>query len=203
MGGTIFSNSIMLFGKPLSITLSGYGLLVILTSIALYGIYVAGIRQRKDPPPIAAWGLWLVLDVVATGAEIARGVFNIQLLCYTVGTLVVCAALLRHPNKSWDKLWDTATAAIVGLSIVAWMATGEGLAGLIFSLLGMTIAAGPLVRAILKGADEPLLPWVLVAMGSFFNLLDGHVLSSVWLGVLQFAIIMLIMINRKTVAANS
>ncbi len=199
---TLLQSNIIVGDYSLAMALNGYGILVVLTSIAAYWIMISRLFTRQMPPPISVWGLWLLLDAVATGAELEKGVLNLQLVTYTVGTLVVCICLLWRLNRSWDKWWDSITAAFVLVSIVAWMTATDPAWGLCFALSGMTIASIPLVRAIWNGTDEPADAWILILLGSGVNLLDGKILSSLWLGGLQLVIVVLILCRKhKRVAA--
>lgn len=190
---TVVSGQFSLFGHLLTVKLSGYGIAIVLSSIALYTLYVRRIRTRAVPPPIATWGLWLLLDVVATGAEFGRGICNVQLVTYTIGTGVICAVLLWRRNTAWDRLWDNLTTAFVVLSIVAWLLASPTL-GLIISLVGMTVATLPLLRAITDGADEPTNAWFVAVLGSVLGYLDGNALSGIWLGLLQALILCLVLV---------
>jgi hypothetical protein len=185
----VVGGSYSFFGHSLMISLTGYGIAVVVSSTVLYVLYLWRLSARALPPPISTWTLWLLLDIAATYAEFSKGVFNIQLVMYTIGTAVVCVALLPRLNKAWDAWWDSITALFVLASIAALLLTTNPLHGLIVSLTGMSVATLPLLRAVAKGADEPVDAWVVCAIGSIFTYLDGHVLSSIWLGSTQLLII--------------
>jgi hypothetical protein len=186
----------------LKVVLNGYAIAVVATSVGVYWLYVARLANRITPPPIVTWGLWCVLDVIATGAEFARGVFNTQLVTYTIGTVVVCAFLLARRNLAWNKVWDTATAFAVAASAVVWAATDDPFLGLVLSLTGMTIASIPLILATMNGADEPWDAWALIFLGSVFTYLEGHHFSATWVGSLQLIVLGTILYGKTRVAAS-
>lgn len=190
---TLVDSRFSLLGYPFTIILSGYGVAVVISSVVVYWLYIQRLFIREIPPPISVWVLWALLDVIATGAELVNGIFNVQLVTYTIGTTIVCFVLLRRLNTAWDKWWDTITIILVVASVLGWITAGDSHVGLIFSLTGMSISALPLLRAIIRGADEPLDAWIVIAIGSLLNFLDGKVLSSLWLGLLQIVIIVFIL----------
>ncbi len=194
---TLYHRQFLVFDHLLVATLTGYGALILLTCLYVYWQYIGDIFVRKVPPPISVWGLWLLLDVVATSAELARGVFNVQLVGYTIGTAVIVLVLWRRRVLAWDPLWDGLSAIAVFMAIGLLLLTDDPLFGLLFSLSGMTIASVPLVRAIVAGADESPVIWGVILLGSVLSACDGNLVSGVWLGVVQVFIITLIFRFQK------
>lgn len=182
------------FGFPLVVRVTGYGLLIIACGLASFGTYIARLFTRESLPPISAWILWLTIDVVAMGTEIGRGIFNVQIVTYTVGSVIVCFILLKKPTVSWDPLWDTLTTLVTSLAIATWLLSGSATWGLWLSLLAMWIASFPLLRGLYtyKIEDEPADSWLFFLLGSACAYLDGLVITGMVLSVMQVIIITLI-----------
>lgn len=198
LAAVLYQQQFTAFGKPLFAVVSGYGFLILLTLAYVYKEYIRQIFTRKVPPPISVWGLWLLLDVVATASELARGIFNIQLVGFTIGTAFVCLALIRRRVIEWDILWDSAAAVLVVIAIVLLLTTNDPTLGLLCSLFGMTVASLPLVRSVVSGgADESLLIWCAILIGSILSIFDGNTISGVWLGLTQIGMIYLIYRNQQ------
>ena len=194
----LYQQSFVVFGQPLVATLTGYGILILLSLQFVYVEYVRQIFVRALPPPISVWTLWLLLDVVATAAEFAHGRCNIQLIGYTIGTGAVCVALLRRRVIAWDRVWDNGAAILVLLAIGMLYVTENPDLGLLISLFGMTVASVPLVRSIIAGdADESPIIWGVIFVGSVLSVCDGNTISGIWLGLTQIVIIGLIMRNQR------
>lgn len=193
----LIDTSILLFDHKLAIQISGYGVLIIASSVVVYTLYIKRIFERTIPPPISIWVLWTLLDIVAIFAEFSRGVFNIQLFCYTIGSAVVCGALFFRPNLSWDKFWDTATTGLVLLSAIVFVMVDDKFWALIAALTGMSIASIPLVLVLLDETKEPWKEpwdaWFVILIGSVFTYLDGQLISGIWLGTLQIIILVMIL----------
>ncbi len=200
---TLWSVQCSFFNHLFTMQLSGYGVAVIVSAIILYALYIRRIFTRDIPPPISTWGLWLLLDIVAMCADLARGIFNIQLVTYTIGTFIVCMILLKRRNITWDKRWDNITTAFVVLSIALWFFMDNATLGLLVSLMGMTVATFPLFRAIMNGGDEPGDAWAVAVIGSALSYLNGNILSGAWLGIVQAVILCLILTtsSRKNAQA--
>ena len=193
----LFQSDFELYKHVFNAKLTGYSLMIIVSSIFVYRIYVNKISEREIPPPISAWGLWLLLDIVAMYAELKAGKFNIQLIVYTIGTTYVCLHLVRQPKFLWDKVWDNLTAISVLLAIALWIYTNDPNWGLILSLSGMTLAAIPMIISITKGAEESLGVWLLILAGSVISYFYGNKVSGIWLGTLQLFTILLILKYKK------
>lgn len=193
----LFEGQFNYFGKILQYKVTGYGALILFSGVILYTLYIKRLFIRDTPPPISSWLLWLVLDVVAVVSEFSRGVFNIQLVMYTAGTIIICACLLRRPVITWDKTWDTVATVMVLGAIILLLSTDEPLFGLVISLSGMSVAAIPLIVAVWKGMEEPVDAWIIAAVGSALSFLDGNLLSGAWIGILQAMIAGLIHFRVK------
>ena len=200
----VINSAIFIYGYELIVRISGYGFLITLSSVIVYWLYIKRIFVRKIPPSITTWGLWFLLDVVATAATFRQGEFNVQLITYTLGTALVCLALIMHKNLLWDKLWDTVTVAIVILSVIVYVLVDNSLWALVVALTGITIATFPMLRDLFNKEKEPWMEpwdaWLVIAMGSLLSCLDGQFLSGIWLGLLQFSILVLILywtVKRK------
>lgn len=193
----VYQDSFTFFQQTLQAKVSAYGVLIILTSLWVYPVYIKRIFERDIPPPISAWSLWLLLDVVAVSAEFKAGNFNVQLIVYTLGTIAVCISLLRRSNLSWDKVWDNITALSVLAAIFLWKYTNDPMYGLVLSLVGMTIAAIPMVISIINGAKEAVDIWMVIFIGSVISYFDGNKISGVWIALLQISIVFLIISQKR------
>ena len=79
----LYQGDFSFFNKALEAKVTGYGTIIILTSLVVYILYIKRIFERDIPPPISAWSLWLLLDVISVSAEFDAGNFNVQLIVYT------------------------------------------------------------------------------------------------------------------------
>ncbi len=192
----IIDSFIDVFGYKLSVKISGYGILIILSSILVYWLYIKRILIREFPPSITTWLLWFLLDVIATIASIKQGYFNLQLIAYTIGTSFICFVLLKRKNICWDKLWDSLTTVVVFLAGIVFIFAENKFWALICSLVGMTIAALPLIRDLMREEKQPWMEpwdsWFIIMVGSIFSYLDGNIISGIWLGFLQLLILIII-----------
>jgi hypothetical protein len=187
-------------GTSVQAVLTGNGLMVVLCTLGSIGIYLRDIATREIPPPIASWGLWLIINVLAWSAELTRGVFSIQMFVYIVGSAVVCYKLMRRPNRSFDGVWDTATAVAVASAIWLWFYSGNALVGLWMSVLAILIASIPLIRGLYRFVirDEPLTAWILVFIGCVFSYREGLIITATVIGMLQIVFIALILRIKLT-----
>lgn len=190
---SVIDSQLSFAGHSFQIAISWYGVGVVATSMAVYWVYMSRLSTRKTPPPVSAWVLWLVLDTVAAGAEFSRGVLNLQMITYSIGTLFVCLVLIfsRQLDLSW-KWSDTATAIFVAISIIVWYQL-DPFWGLICSLTGLTVAAWPLMRDIRKGSDEKADIWIVFFAGCLLSIFDGFFLSGMWMGIVQLIMLWLIL----------
>jgi len=193
----VINSGVVVYDHELIIKISGYGLLIALSSSVVYYLYIRRIFARKIPPSIVTWSLWLLLDMVAVISSFKQGHFNVQLITYTFGTALVCLALLIRKNLSWDKLWDSITAAIVVLSVVVYILVDNSFWALTTALTGMTFAAIPMFCDLINEEKEPWMEpwdsWLVIFMGSVLTCLDGQLFSGAWLGLLQFIFLSIIL----------
>lgn len=190
--------------------MSGYGILAIATSVVAYALYIKRIFERNIPPPITTFVLWALLNIVAILAEFSRSVFNVQLISYTLGSIIVCVVLFFRPNLSWSKFWDTITTGLVLLSVIIFVVIDNKLWALISALTGMSIASIPLIQILLDETKEPWKEpwdaWLAILVGSIFTCFDGQLISGIWFGILQTIILAMILwwhLKRRRPMSNS
>jgi len=198
----------ILFGHPFSLTLSGYGVAVLITCVVLNWIYLKRLFVREVPPPISVFALWFLLDAIAASSELMHGVCNVQLIGYTLGAGLTCIILLRHLNLSWDKWWDTITATLVVFSMAVWLLTNNPVLGFSASMFAMFVSSIPMWISITRGSDEPASAWVVCFIGSAFNFLDGAMLtkmiaSGMFMAMQMTTVILILVYARKRTALAS
>jgi hypothetical protein len=193
----IINTTIQIFGYNLAVKISGYGTLITASSVVVYTLYIRRIFDRDIPPPIATWGLWVLLDLVTVISEFGRHSFNTLFVCYTIGSSIVTVTLFKHPNCSWDHIWDTVTSIVVVVSIIVFVSIDDKTWALITALTGITIATIPLARNLLNETNEPWKEpgdvWLISTGASVLTCLDGKMLTGAWVAILQFGIFMIIM----------
>lgn len=189
MNTVFFDGSFLFFGNVAAWKITGWGLLMMSALSVFYALCGKRVLSGEITPPISSWMLWLLLDIAATYADLKRGIFNIQLVGYTIGTAFVCLTLLWNPKWMWDKLWDNLTSIAVILAIVVATIFGNTIYGLLVSLVGMTIATIPLLIALSSGSKEKEDVWWLGLITSFTSFLEGNIITSVWVGTITLVII--------------
>ena len=185
----MFSNPILFQMVVLdrNLELHLFGLLCVLFSSFIYPLYILSMVRGEQCPPRSTWFLWLLLDVVAFVTRWQAGIFDVQLVIYTIGTLVVAFYTLWYGKNVWEKV-DTFSAVAVAVAITAWGIIGPA-ASTVCALGGLTIAAWPLLQDVYSGKYASRAPWLFAIIGSVFNWLDGQILTGAWFTVLQVLIL--------------
>ena len=218
----LINDTLMFFDYPLAILISGYGVGILIACILMNWIYIKRLFVREVPPPISVFVLWFLLDAIATGSDFAHGVCNIQMIGFTLGTMLTIFALIFRLNLSWSG-WDTFTAFLVTACLTAVYITNDWRVSFIFSVSAMAAASIPMVFAIIvTGADEPPITWFISLVVSILNFFDDGVpttmitsdlfglstkaITGMLFGVIQFVMVILILYfahKRKMLASRT
>lgn len=197
---------LVVWGLNLEIRLLGL-LILVLSLTLIYPPYIWSMVKGEQTPPRSTWFLWLALDFVAIGSRIASGNLDALLLAYTIGTFFVALFTIKYGTKEWTKL-ETISTISVALSIVIWFAVSDSVAT-ICAMAGITIAMLPMLKRVFQGAYENLITWSIAIITSILNLADGQILTSIWMIIIQLAVLLPVLYyykylpwKQRTVNAN-
>ena len=179
----------------LDLQLRLFGLLAFVFACATYPVYIRDMISGVLTPPRSTWFMWFALDVVALGSRINEGVLDTLLLAFTLGTFVVALFTIRYGKKGWSNT-ESYCVVIVSLAIIVWFFSVP-LYATICSLFGMSVATYPMFKRVIKGERESLLAWLLVLIATIMNLLDGQILTSLWIIVIVLSIIIPVFHHHK------
>ncbi len=165
-----------------------FGLFTLFAALAMYPTYILAMTRGKQTPPRSTWFLWVVLDVVAFSAQLGRGIFDVLLLAYIIGTLIVALFTSKYGTRGGTR-FETICTCVVVLTIGIWAIAGP-LAAIVCAMIGFAVAEFPLLRRVWRGEYEDLRAWCIVVVSSILNMIDGQVLTSSCFIVFQLAVIL-------------
>lgn len=174
---------IALSGYPIEVRLFGL-LSFVFSAIVHTRFIVTMIKGTVPPPPRSSWFLYAMLDVVILGSQLSHGILDPMMIEYNIGTIAVALFTLKYGYATWSKL-ETYCSIFVGISIVLYLSVGP-VAATACSLAGITVASLPILKKVLiEKKREDLLAWVLAVTATTCSLLDGQLLTGIWLVLLQ------------------
>ncbi|MBU1203030.1 hypothetical protein KKH39_03260 [Patescibacteria group bacterium] len=158
------------------------------------------VKGTLPPPPRSSWFLYMALDVVILGSQLSNGILDPMMIEYNIGTLAVALFTLKYGYATWSKL-ETGCSIFVGISIALYLSVGP-LAATACALAGISAASLPILKKVLvEKKQEDLLAWALAVTATFCSLLDGHLITGIWLILLQGTIAIAVTrlrFNQKT-----
>ena len=147
-----------------------FALLAFLFPIMTYVLYVQAILSGGAHPTISSWISWGVMDFAILSAMIAARSIAWQMVAYTIGTAVIIGvSLLKGVTVGWSNL-DSVCIVVVIVAIILWIISGKPSVAVIFSIVAAVIGSVPnIVNVWHNPTNEPLLPWLLITVGSVFG----------------------------------
>lgn len=138
-------------------------------SAAAYIPYVYGIHSGTIRPTISSWIAWGLMDVVLFVSIYYAGETAWQIAAYIVGVVcVLVACAYKGANLGWTRL-DSLCVVFVVAAMLAWIASGDPVMAIIYTLAGAVVSMVPIMRNLYADpAREKLLPWFLVFAGGVF-----------------------------------
>ena len=182
---------------------AGVSLLLSLVSLVPY---VRDIIWGTTRPNIVTWGLWTLIQGIATGAQLAAGAsWSVVLPAgefFTVG-LVTLLGLIGYGYKKYGKL-DVVSLLCCLLAIALWQLNNDPTLALVFSIVADFFAALPtLKKAYTDPASETLSAYVLVVVSALLAGLSSTLLNFAnlaWPAYILFingAVVVLILLGRR------
>jgi hypothetical protein len=173
---------------------------------SFYGVISWTIIKSGAKANLATWISWLLMDLAILAGMLQRKADVLLIATYTLGTLlVVIVCALGRPDFKWGQT-EKVCISLVVVVIVVWALTGSAEVAICISLVAITIGSFPMAKGLWENpANEKLLPWVLVALGTFFSVLDiknwtfVQAATPVWCLILQSTTVWLI--TRRTAPA--
>lgn len=137
--------------------------------------YLMYTLQGKVKPNKVTWFLWGVIPMVAFAAQIKEGVGVQSLLTFSIGfiPLIIFAASFINKKAYWKiSRLDKACGAFSVLGILLWIATGQGIMAILFSLLADGMAAVPtIIKAFKVPETESYIAYFLTTIASIITIL--------------------------------
>ncbi|MEX0651900.1 MAG: hypothetical protein WD509_02280 [Candidatus Paceibacterota bacterium] len=144
--------------------------------------------MKKQEAVRSTWVLLLLLDGVALISQFGRGEFDLLIVAFTVGALAVSVLSIWVGKPGWS-VTDTVCSTIVLAAIVGLKLFPT--AGLLLSLIGLTVATLPLIKAVVfEKHYENLFGWGCIFLGSVFTIADGKPLTGYWFAGIQLCILL-------------
>ncbi len=165
-----------------------FGLFTLFAALAAYRLYIIAMTRREQTPSRSTWFLWFALDIVAFGASLGRGNFDVMLLIYTVGSLIVALFTIKYGSRGWTKS-ETICTIVVVITIGIWAIAGP-LIGTICALSGFFVATFPLLKRVWRGEYEDLRAWCILIVSTILNMMGGQILTSSCFIVLQLSVVL-------------
>lgn len=167
--------------------------------------YLIGIFRGRTKPERVSWLLWSILGGIAFFTQSAKGAGDSLWLtgAQAVGDLLIFILALKYGIGGFLKR-DKIALVVAFLSLVLWYLTNEPL----FTLLVVVLIDGTgAVLTIIKTYElpetEPMLSWILTALGGLFGILAvgsfdfALLVFPVYTFLVNIAIVMSIILGRK------
>ena len=128
--------------------------------------YIRAIIRRQTVPSFFTWGLWAALDIVTFIAMLGEGAEHLWLIGAAIfGASTVTLLSLKYGERSINRT-NVVCTLLVTVAIVL-KANGAGLLSLFAGLIGLMVAAVPLlINAWHKPGTEDRKSWVLFVASS-------------------------------------
>ncbi|HEY4517561.1 MAG TPA: hypothetical protein VJI74_01600 [Candidatus Paceibacterota bacterium] len=148
-----------------------YMLLGIISGLVFAGgniPYILEIRKGTIRPNLASWIGWFFLLVIGSTAQIAEGASWSVLLPIggAIGDGITTYFVFKYGYTRFSLL-DKACLFLGALGIFLWLITSEPLIALVLAILADFMVATPtIVKTFKDPSSEPILGWLLFALGS-------------------------------------
>ncbi len=147
--------------------------LAFLFSVAAYVPYVHAIRHSTVRPTMSSWIAWGLMDVVLLWTAVAaKSLMAFQMAAYVIGvSIVLMACVSRRAYLGWNNL-DTQCVGIVIFAVLSWAFFGSPSLVIVLCLVAAIVGTWPLIVNLREDPTrEPVMPWLLVTIGSIFGIL--------------------------------
>lgn len=191
-----------------------YGLAIVATIIGIIGgiPYIYNSYRKKTKPHTVAWGIFLVLSIIAFASQYSLGA-RASLIFYgwfVINNLILVSLSLRKNAGYGDVNKVNVICALLALaSIVIWKTTDSALLALICVLVADGIGAILIViKSYKHPGTETIFMWYLGIIATFINILavgkiDLAILAApIQVFLFNVAIVTAILLGRKAHPAN-